>query len=243
MRKAILFLLILMPLMASAQSDDFGIWTSVGAEKKVNKKFAVDVEAEYRTRDNSGTSDRWSFGVGARYKLTSWLRASAGYTLLYDHNDKTTYKASGKVNKEAVFWGTRHRFNVTLTALQKFGDLKLSLRERWQYTYRPEKTIQRYDVDDEEWESKTYRGKGRNVLRSRLQADYNIPKSHLTPYVSAELFNAWSVQKTRYTVGLEWDINKHNGLEAYYRYQNVRNDDDDNEPNRHILGIGYTFKF
>ena len=39
-----------------------------------------------RTRDNSEKIDRWSFGVEAQYKLTKWLKASVGYSLLDDNN-------------------------------------------------------------------------------------------------------------------------------------------------------------
>lgn len=52
--------------MSFAQSDDFGVWTSISADKKVNKKFSVGIEAEMRTRNNSEKIDRWSFGVDAQ---------------------------------------------------------------------------------------------------------------------------------------------------------------------------------
>ena len=43
--------------------------------------------------------------------------------------------------KCAEYWGVRHRFNVSLTGSWKINRLELSLRERWQYTYRPEYTV------------------------------------------------------------------------------------------------------
>ena len=68
-----LFLIIcalVLPLVVNAQdkSNDFGIWTSVGAEKKINKKLSVGVEAEFRTRNSSKTADRWSGSISANYK-------------------------------------------------------------------------------------------------------------------------------------------------------------------------------
>ena len=67
-----------LPLAAFAQSDDFSVWTSVGVDKKINKKVSVGVEAELRTRDELKTVDRWSFGVDAAYKFSKRLKMSAG---------------------------------------------------------------------------------------------------------------------------------------------------------------------
>ena len=46
----------------------------------------------------------------------------------------------------------------------------------------------------------------------------------------------------RYTVGSNISVAKQHNIKLYYRFQNVW-DDDDEEPNSHILGIGYTYKF
>ena len=249
MKSKVLYLLalLMLPLASAAQSDDFGVWTSVGVEKKINKKVSVGLEAELRTRDDVSELDRWSVGLDGQYKITKWLKVSAGYSLLNDNNRKITYKeTNGMPNKLAEYWGVRHRFNVSLTGSRKFGNLQASLRERWQYTYRPSKTIdQRWDYDDEEFDNKpkTYNARGKNVLRSRLQLSYDIPNCHVEPYVSAEAFNAWSVEKMRYTAGADWKISKKHAVGIYYLYQSVHDDDDDNEPNRHVLGVEYKFKF
>ncbi len=216
------------------------------------------------------TSDRWSMGVDGSYKVLPWLKASAGYTLLYDNNEKKSYYDDpeedvdedtgepygyyGKLKRYAKYWGVRHRFNVSLAATYKIGRLDISLRERWQYTYRPAKTASRayytYDLDGnetsytEDYDEKTYKGKGKNVLRSRLSLEYNIPRCKVDPFVSAEAYNAWSLYKMRYTVGADWKIAKPHTLSFYYRYQHVRgNDNVDDEPNRHIIGLEYKYKF
>ena len=233
------------PFTASAQDsgDDFGLDFSLEAQKKLTKKWSMSLGGELRTRDNTKMVDRWSVGLGVDYKLTKWLKASAGYDLLIDHRDKSTYKANGDLNKEAVFWGVRHRLNVALTASQKVGNFKFSLRERWQYTYRPEKTIDRYDVDDEEYEQKTYSGMAKHLLRSRLQVEYGVPGTGLSPFANVEVFNGWSLMKTRYTAGMDYDLSKKHSLGLFYRYQAVRNDTDNDEPNYHLIGLSYKYKF
>lgn len=275
----IVVMMLLCPLGSFAQSDDFGAWFSAGVVKKIDKRFNVGVEAEYRLRDDLKTSDRWSVGVDADYKLTNWLKASVGYTFLNDNNeknDKYTYFDSeddidedtgepygyyGKVKKIVInpnYWGKRHRFNVSLTGSIDIGRLNVSLRERWQYTYRPAKTVTRetyeysYSLDGVLYddypiinnEEKTYKGKGKNVLRSRLMLEYNIPHCKVDPFVSVETYNAWSLYKTRYTIGADWKIAKPQTLSFYYRYQHVKGSDDfDSDPNMHIIGLGYKYKF
>lgn len=260
MKKVILFYLFaFMPLCALAQKDDFGLDFTLEAQKKLSKQWNVSLEGEYRTRDNTKTNDRWAIGLSADYKATKWLKASAGYTLLYDNNQKTSYFEAtddavldgdaneGDPKKCACYWAVRHRFNVSLTFDKKlFGDFRFSLRERWQYTYRPEHTVsERWSYLDQVYDGKekTYNGKGKNVLRSRLQVEYDKKGLNFTPYANVELFNAWSLQKVRYTAGLDWKLSRQHSLGAFYRYQNVRNDDDDNEPNTHLIGVGYKFKF
>lgn len=250
--------LIICPLSySSAQSDDFGLDFSVEAEKKIDKQWSVSLEGELRRRDDAKTNDRWSIGLGVDYKIAKWVKASAGYSLLYDNTKRISYSDQedvddgdfdevGMPKKCAQYWAPRHRFNVSLTFDKKlFGDFRFSLRERWQYTWRPEHTVsERWSYLDEAYDgkAKTYGGSGKNVLRSRLQVEYDRKELSLTPYANVEFWNAWKLQKTRYTVGLDWKLSKQHAVGAFYYYQKV-NDDDDLEPNRHLLGVSYKFKF
>lgn len=240
------------------QSDDFGYDLTVEAEKTINKKWSVGLEGELRTRNNARTNDRWSAGLNVDYKIAKWLKASAGYVYLYDNNEQISYYDAtdeavidgdaevGDPKKRARYWGSRHRFNLSLTASRKLGNWKFSLRERWQYTYRPEQQVdQRWSYLSQAFDGKekVYGGNGKNVLRSRFQIEYDKKGLALTPYAHVELFNAWSVQKTRYTAGLDWKLSKQHAIGFFYRYQTVRNDEDDHEPNIHLVGATYRFKF
>lgn len=231
------------PMGAEAQSD-FGVWYAAGVEKKLNKKWTVEAEGEFRTRNDSKTADRWDIGASVEYKIAKGLKAGAGYDLLYDNNkEKITTHADGSYNNwRPSYWGLRHRVHVDLTGSIDVGRVKLSLRERWQYTYRPSKTTTRYDFDNSYWEDTDVSTKAGNVLRSRLQAAWDIPHCKVDPYVNAELFNSWNLTKTRYTVGADWKITKQHGVGLYYRYQDVR-DNAENQPDEHIVGVNYKFKF
>lgn len=289
MKIILLLSLALLPMVSMAQTDA-GLWTSIGVDKKINKKFSVGLEGEFRSRNDFKTADRWSVGLDATYKINKWLKASAGYSLLNsNYREKieyyNTYDNAGTVKYQKVhwrpsYWGQKHRIYASFTSTYKFSfGLKLSLRERWQYTYRPEQD----DVTRWTWRvsdgygktvypnvrlDKDYvrKGKAENVLRSRFQVEYDIPSCTWTPYASVELYNtpsikdvlscfwipsasvqfynAWSEsQKVRYTIGADWKINKQNSFGIYYRFQNDRGSDDDDDSNMNIVGLSYNFTF
>lgn len=48
------------------------------------------------------------------------------------------------------------------------------------------------------------------------------------------------LEKTRYTLGTEYKINKRSKLDLFYRYQS---ETDDEEDDGHVLGLGYSLKF
>lgn len=231
------------PACAGAQSD-FGVWYAAGVEKKLSKRWAVEAEGEFRTRNDSKTADRWDIGVAMEYKIAKGLKASAGYDLLYDNNkEKVTTHADGTYNNwRPSYWGLRHRVHADLTGSVDVGRIRLSLRERWQYTYRPATTTTRYDFDNACWEDTDVSAKAGNVLRSRLQATWDIPHCKVDPYANVELFNSWRLTKTRYTIGADWKITKQHGVGLYYRYQDV-SDNAENQPDEHIVGVNYKFKF
>ena len=248
MKKLLFIALAILPMVSVAQTD-YGLWTSIGVDKKINKKLSFGLEGEFRSRNDFRTAERWSIGVSGSYKFSKRFKMAAGYTLLDDNRkEKITYNnddpnSSNYYNNwRPSYWTIRHRFNVDLAANVDWGRWNISLRERWQYTYRPEKTTTRYDFDNSKWEDTTVGGKTSSVLRSRLQAEYDIPFCKWTPYASIELYNAWSVEKVRYTIGADWKITKQHAIGLYYRFQQY-NHLDDGDVNTNILGASYNFKF
>ena len=241
---AVLLLLLCSALFPTlSHADDGGLVASIEASHKFNKKLSVGLETEFRSRNNFRTADRVSIGGDLSYKVLPWLKASAGYTLLIDNNrEKLTYQGDGVNynNWRPSYWGLRHRFNVSLTASYKIRRVELSLRERWQYTYRPSKMTDNFDFDEGEWEDDEVKGKGKNVLRSRLQAEWDIPKCKFDPFASVEFHTTRDLEKTRFIVGVSHSVKKKHEFKLYYRYQVSGSSD---EPDIHMLGLGYTYKF
>ncbi len=255
MRRHCLLLIALLPLAVSAQDSTWGTDLAVEISKSLSKKTSLELDAELRTRDGVETVDRVGGGLSVHYKAFPWLRLAGGYLFLYDHEERLShYDEDDRDVKRGLaqvgapknlrdYWVVRHRAHASATLTHKWGNLRLSLRERWQYTYRMEKVVKGrynylYQRSDEA--EHLYKAKGKNVLRSRLSARYKIDGFPLTPEVSIETFNAWNVEKVRCTLGADWKISKKQTMYFYYRYQHG---DDDNKPERrHVTGITYELK-
>lgn len=155
---AVMFCLLLSPALVSAgDKDDFGTWLELGAEKALPHNLSVGLSTELRMQDNSTTVNRWGIGAELGYKVNKYFKLGASYSFLYGYNaDKFKTKVTDHYkddivdddhwngyNKVETFtqsnWVMRHRFNVEANATVKLGGwLRISLRERYQYTHRPE---------------------------------------------------------------------------------------------------------
>lgn len=247
---------------AQSEDDEFGVWTTLEASKKINKKLKFDFEAELRTIEGVGDIDRVSVGAGASYKLTKWLKASAGYIFIYSHSleskkiNKVIDKKAGMYEYEidAPYWTERHRFHVSLTGDYKVGRVEFSFRERVQYTHTNSATTQEteygwsQDIDTEEYmpadpvvKTDSKKAKDNTTLRSRLSAKWDIRNCKVTPFASVELYtrlDKWKgCDKLRYRIGASYKINKDNEISLFYLYQDANDDD---EPKGHAVGIGYS---
>ena len=247
-RTVLILALSALSLPSLAQSEA-GLLLEVGAEKKLSKKFSVGLDADLRTRNDFNTMDRWSVGIGGEFKPIKNLKLDASYTLLNtNYREEVSFQANGEPKKwRPSYWGIRHRCSFSATGSYKFSNnLRISLRERWQYTYRPEKTVQRFNFDEEKfgWEDKVRSGKGKNQLRSRFQVEYDKKHALFTPFASVELYNSMAVEKIRYTIGTDLNISKQHTFSVFYRFQDMHNvEPGDYDPDMHYIGAGYKFNF
>lgn len=131
---------------AKADDDNHGVWTSFDMSKKINKKWKVGGELEFRTNDYLKEVERFSVGVNCQYKITDWLKATAGHIFIFGYNPSETkdhYDVINDVtgeteldgyNHDHSYWESRNRVFLAFTAEYKIGRVELSLRERLQYT-------------------------------------------------------------------------------------------------------------
>ncbi len=238
---------------SSSRGDDVGLNMEISAEKKLSKKFSLSAEGDLRLKDDISSFDRFTFGVGVDYKIISWLKVSAGGIFMLTANDgKEKYRENGTLRWEREGKTTpRYRVFAALTGSYSFARFKFSLRERYQFTCRTRYTTTRnYYSSSGEYnysEDDVRRSKSFNILRSRLQISYDIRHCPLSPYASVEIYNSlndgFKTKKLRYSVGLDWRVDKHNSLSISWLYQDIKGEDDDNDANSHIIGIGYAYKF
>lgn len=269
-KKILLILVILVPAMIKAQwTDEYGTWMSVGAKKNLGTRWSLGLETEYRAQESS----RWAFGLDAGYKLTKNIKFGAGYSFLYGRKPEKQ-KGDPLVDDEytltPAYCYPRHRFMVETTADKRFWKwLRVSLRERYQLTYRPEKDYSKIEyskvpIFDDDWNylgdewlenvtQKSKLSKTDQVLRSRLKLEVDKKHWKFSPYVSAEAINSvsvgdhMSIEKVRTAVGTSYKLNKQHEFTLGYVLTFVFNDDDektDTYNNRiHAVSVGYNFKF
>lgn len=169
-----------------------------------------------------------------------------------DNMDPQYYISNGyDFNLNNSYVDSRHRVTTSLQASAELGRFKISLRESYQFThtdsaqyskdkYRFKKGV--FDHMETVTDGKSASNK--NVLRSKISVDYNIPHWKYDPFVSYELFNGiddgFKTEKSRITAGVEFSFNKMHNFEVAYMWQNQHDDD---EPAGSFICIGYKLEF
>ncbi len=90
--------------------------------------------------------------------------------------------------------------------------------------------------------TKNKQAKNKWVLRSKLTAEYDIRRSAFSPFASVDYGQGlnYNAQKWKFTAGTGIKLSQRHRLKVFYRFQ-TENDDD--EPNGHLIGAGYNFEF
>ena len=245
-------LLCAAPMLAEGD-DEFGTWQGIGIEKAITKAWDVGLDLEYRAQHKP----RFSAGFSTSYKPIKYLKLGIGYNFLYGGRpDKLNDKSEGTVgstewtegyNFFPAYWYPRHRFSAEATGTVKLWRwLRISLRERYQFTRTPGYDYDRYryrklteektDFDEDwneityyeetvtrdEWDTKSVLANTDQVLRSRVKLEYDKKRFPFSPYVSAEAHNSVSVgdhmllQKVRAAIGCGYKFRKRNEVSLSY---------------------------
>jgi len=219
----VLFLSFVFIGLSKAQTtNDFGMWISASTEKSLNDSWNLGVSTELRTKDNVGAVDRWQLGVNGSYKVFKVLKLGGGYEFhLKNHTvDDVT---------EMV---PRHRLMFDITPGGKvFNWLKLSLRERYQYTYM----MQKGNVG----------ASHEHHLRNRFKAEIaNSKMKGWNPFTSIEMFNnlgkQFKIDEMRMAVGTTYSINAHHVINIGYLLDLKRSTNSLNKAT-HTIMSGYTY--
>ena len=138
---------------------------SVSVDKKLARGLHVSLEEEIRMDNNFGSFDRFHTTLGLSYKVNDYLKLGVGYAMINPYS-----------SSDGAFKSSRHRLMLDATGSLRFGDWRLSLRERFQATYR--------SGDMNEYQNP----RTALTLKSRLKLSYK-GLCRLEPYAYVELRN------------------------------------------------------
>lgn len=214
----------------SQRTDDFGIWTTIEAEKSFGKKWNLIGEVEFRSKENLEEVSRWGVKIGGEYKIIKDLKAGAAYQLLYFYDS------------EYADFQPRHRLIGYLQGKQKWGRVTFTLRERFQGTFKDDS-----DRIKASGKTDTYKMDPEWTWRNRLKVAYDIPKCKFTPSVSLETFyqlnnpDGNELEALRYTLSVAYKLDKKStfSLSGIYDHEMNVNDPVD----RYVVELGYAYSF
>lgn len=171
---------------------------------------------------------------------------------IQDNLDPQYYIKNGyDFNLNNSYVDSRHRVTASLQAAVELGRFKISLRESYQFTHtdsaqysKDKYRFKNGEFDHMETVTDGKSASNKNVLRSKIGIDYNIPHWKYDPFISYELFNgidnAFKTDKSRITAGIEFSFNKMHNFEVAYMWQNQHDDD---EPAGSFICVSYKLEF
>lgn len=108
-----------------ALDPEYGGRIAVSLDKKLAKGIHLKLEEEIRVDGNFRSLDRLHTTLALDYKVNSFLKVGIGYALINPYS-----------TSNGAFKNSRHRFMADAIGNVRFGDWRLSLKERFQATYR-----------------------------------------------------------------------------------------------------------
>ncbi len=248
--------LLPLPLRAGGK-DDFGTWVELSARKVLPRNFTVGVEGDLRTRENSSKMNRLDIGADVGYKVNKYLKVGVAYSFIDGYKDakgKKKYRDDGSLKNYKLthaYWRPKHEFCLDVSpTVRLFRTLRLTVRERYQYTHKKGVTLERdkykYDLGYEEWsredDPKRKAAENTHTLRSRLKLEIDKKRLDWKPFVSAEAKNYFRHMKlsgVRCMAGTDYKINGRNSVSVAY----VLTCDREDHERTHALSAGYEIKF
>ena len=225
-------------------------------------RFSVDLSASKRLYRNEAKTFAIKAGLSYKFSEIFYFReikyAGSKGDEIPNGMPESYYVDNGYIyNILNSHWRARHRITASLSAKQEIGRLTLSVKERYQFSFMDSisvpmdayRFVYNHKVDD--WtlglsyhDKKHKKIKHSQILRSGLEAAYNIPDWKFDPYCGIEFFNdiedRLALDKSRLTGGIEWKITKAQSLKMEYIWQDKADDD---EAAGSAISLSYKFNF
>ena len=222
MMKRFLFILLICLgcIGTEAQTNDAGLWTGLGIEKKITQTLSINFENAIRLNENYGKVGTILHDVRISYNITNSIRVAGNYRF-------------SKKRRIDDFYNIRHRYYFTLALKQKMGNLDLTYRTRYQSQYSSFYSSETGIVPV-------------NLFRNKLTIAYSTDKPY-KPFIATEIFYqlnnpiANEFSKIRYVGGINYTLNKKNSLRIFYLYQQEMNTN--NPRSLYVTGVDYQYTF
>lgn len=259
--KILLFILPLFFAFSGYTQNNPSTWIEMELSKDITKNLKFEFNPELRLQDafkmdstNGFKMDSYILEGGLSYKLNKYLRFAGIYR--FEEEYKAKYKRKldefgEKIKPKQYEYMYSHNSSNRLAFDIKSGfDLnRFGFQLRIRYT------------------NGLYANNDASEFRYRAKVDYSIKGIKLVPFATVELFHDNSISKLsrdsisggfkafdkiRYTGGLSYSLNKNNEFTLFYRLQNNRminvenqsaEDKDIKVANSNIIGLGYSHDF
>ncbi|MCR4964394.1 MAG: DUF2490 domain-containing protein [Bacteroidales bacterium] len=224
-------LIVGLPFCSSAQTTtsldpEVGLRLGIGIDKKLAKGLHLSLEEEMRMDNNFTDFNRLQTTLGLDYKVHKNIKLGLSYAMI------NPYSSSDKAFK------FRHRLMFDITGTLHLGKWNLSLKERFQWTYRAG-DINVYQNPRNMLALKSrimlkYKGSKvvnpyvyvemRNVLNAPVVSAYYDGSNYLTEDGSTSGdagwfltgYNGGYINRVRGCLGVDINIKKHNVLNFYF---------------------------
>jgi Protein of unknown function (DUF2490) len=194
-------LAIYLPISATAQKRDFGIWYGVSADKKLTDKIDIRLSTCIRTFENAAKIEEAFLEGGLAYSFSKYFAIGGSYRLTENIENNNSYYF-------------RHKWFVDFKGNLPVSDFSFSWRFRFQTR------IKTFIVDAKD-KFPDYTG------LIKLKALYKTPSFPVHPYLYSESFcpmfsdNTRMIGKNRLAAGVEFSISKRYSIAAEYIFQRI----------------------
>ena len=215
MKTISVFLILISPCFVISQdlNQDFGTWTKINSDFKINKKTSFTNKTELRILDNSSQISQFYTQFSLNKKLNKKLSTSFAWRLRL-------------LNKEYSFL-LANRFHNDLNFKHKISDLSFYLRLRTQINFSPNSSNELYE---------------RTRLKLKYKINKKIAfYVYQELYFLLSPSDKYFYDKTRFGTGIQFKINKKTDLEI--KYLKINDINVENPSSLNVLGLKISHQF
>lgn len=181
--------------MAYGQQQDYGIWSSVSAEKNISKKNEVSIEEGIRWNNNISNRENVFTQIGTKYKPSKSIRLGVGY--------RYSLKQSWEKQRNG-----EHRFQMD-------AQWKYKINKKFSFSNRV-----RFQSKIENYASSRYGRYPESYLRNKTELEAKINKK-ISTFYAFEFYHPLQysssfVDKNRHFIGIDIETSKDTKLQLFY---------------------------